>query len=41
GFFNLSTWITAIVGAAVLLLAFHLFSGQSSGRRSSRWAGRR
>src|SRR6202161_1035838 len=24
GFFNLSTWITAIVGAAALLLAFHL-----------------
>jgi uncharacterized membrane protein YeaQ/YmgE (transglycosylase-associated protein family) len=41
GFFNLSTWITAILGAAVLLLAFHLFSGQGSGRRSSRWAGRR
>jgi uncharacterized membrane protein YeaQ/YmgE (transglycosylase-associated protein family) len=41
GFFNLSTWITAIVGAAVLLLAFHLFSGQSGGRRSSRWSGRR
>ena len=41
GFFNLSTWITAIVGAAVLLLPFHLFSGQGSGRRSGRWAGRR
>ena len=24
GFFNLSTWLTAIAGAAVLLLAFHL-----------------
>jgi uncharacterized membrane protein YeaQ/YmgE (transglycosylase-associated protein family) len=37
GFFNLSTWLTAIVGAAVLLLAYHLFtagSGRSS--RSSR-----
>ena len=33
GFFNLSTWITAIVGAAVLLLIFHLFSRQSSGSR--------
>jgi uncharacterized membrane protein YeaQ/YmgE (transglycosylase-associated protein family) len=32
GFFNLSTWITAIVGAAVLLLAYHLVSGRSSSR---------
>jgi uncharacterized membrane protein YeaQ/YmgE (transglycosylase-associated protein family) len=29
GFFNLSTWITAIVGAAVLLLAYHLVTGRS------------
>ncbi len=36
GFFNLSTWLTAIVGAAVLLLLFHLFSArQSSSRRST------
>src|ERR1700735_4592165 len=40
GFFNLSTWLTAIVGAAVLLLAYHLISGQSSGRRSGRFARR-
>ena len=41
GFFNLSTWITAIAGAAVLLLIFHLFSGRSSGsRRSGRSAHR-
>jgi len=33
GFFNLSTWLTAIVGAAILLLAYHLISGKSSGRR--------
>jgi uncharacterized membrane protein YeaQ/YmgE (transglycosylase-associated protein family) len=33
GFFNLSTWLTAIVGAAVLLLAYHLISGKSSSRR--------
>jgi uncharacterized membrane protein YeaQ/YmgE (transglycosylase-associated protein family) len=33
GFFNLSTWLTAIAGAAVLLLAYHLFSGRSSSRR--------
>ena len=38
GFFNLSTWITAIVGAAILLLIFHLFSANrsSGGRRTSR-----
>ena len=35
GFFNLSTWITAIVGAAVLLLAFHLITSRSSLPRSS------
>jgi uncharacterized membrane protein YeaQ/YmgE (transglycosylase-associated protein family) len=34
GFFNLSTWLTAIVGAAILLLIFHLITGRSS--RSSR-----
>lgn len=36
GFFNASTWITAIVGAAVLLLAYHLFSGQTSRRTARR-----
>jgi|SRR5580658_8832685 uncharacterized membrane protein YeaQ/YmgE (transglycosylase-associated protein family) len=36
GFFNLSTWVTAIVGAAVLLLVFHLISSRSSGRSRSR-----
>jgi uncharacterized membrane protein YeaQ/YmgE (transglycosylase-associated protein family) len=43
GFFNLSTWLTAIAGAAVLLLAYHLLTGRSSGRksqRSRRWAHR-
>ena len=34
GFFNISTWLTAIVGAAILLLAYHLFTQQSG--RSSR-----
>jgi uncharacterized membrane protein YeaQ/YmgE (transglycosylase-associated protein family) len=34
GFFNLSTWLTAIVGAAILLLAYHLVTGRSG--RSSR-----
>jgi Transglycosylase associated protein len=33
GFFNLSTWLTAIVGAAVLLLIFHLINGRSGGSR--------
>jgi uncharacterized membrane protein YeaQ/YmgE (transglycosylase-associated protein family) len=29
GFFNLSTWLTAIVGAVLLLLIYHLVSGRS------------
>jgi uncharacterized membrane protein YeaQ/YmgE (transglycosylase-associated protein family) len=33
GFFNLSTWLTAIAGAAVLLLIFHLVTGRSGGSR--------
>ena len=33
GFFNLSTWLTAIAGAAVLLLIFHLISSRSGGSR--------
>ncbi|MEV0386749.1 GlsB/YeaQ/YmgE family stress response membrane protein [Nonomuraea sp. NPDC050643] len=40
GFFNLSTWVCAIVGAAVLLLAHNLVT-RRSGRRTGRWAGRR
>ena len=43
GFFNLSTWLTAIAGAAVLLLAFHLFTsraGTGSRRRRTGWAHR-
>jgi uncharacterized membrane protein YeaQ/YmgE (transglycosylase-associated protein family) len=38
GFFNLSTWLTAIAGAAVLLLAYHLLTSRSSrsGRSSRR-----
>ena len=38
GFFNLSTWLTAIAGSAVLLLAFHLLTGRSG--RSGRFAHR-
>jgi uncharacterized membrane protein YeaQ/YmgE (transglycosylase-associated protein family) len=46
GFFNLSTWISAIAGAAVLLLGYHLVTGRNSrrrsgGRRSGRWASHR
>jgi len=48
GFFNLSTWLTAIAGAAILLLAYHLVTSRSAGRsrslsgrsRSRRWAHR-
>src|SRR5450755_3651905 len=41
GFFNLSTWLTAIAGAAVLLLAYHLVSGRSgNSSRSRRFAHR-
>jgi uncharacterized membrane protein YeaQ/YmgE (transglycosylase-associated protein family) len=32
GFFNLSTWITAIIGAAVLLLIFHLITSRRTAR---------
>src|SRR6476646_6719705 len=34
GFFNLSTWLTAIAGSAVLLLAYHLYTSRGSTRRS-------
>ena len=30
GFFNLSTWLTAIAGAAILLLAYHLLTSHSA-----------
>jgi uncharacterized membrane protein YeaQ/YmgE (transglycosylase-associated protein family) len=39
GFFNLDTWLTAIIGAAILLLIYHLFTSRgrtSSGRGRSR-----
>ena len=39
GFFNLSTWLTAIAGAAVLLLVFHLISARSGGSSRSRRSG--
>ena len=40
GFFNASTWLTAIAGAAVLLLAYHLFTSNSGRSSSSRRRGR-
>ena len=49
GFFNISTWLTAIAGAAILLLAYHLVTSRTTrtrrrsshnGRRSRRWAHR-
>jgi hypothetical protein len=36
GFFNASTWLTAIAGAAILLLAYHLATRNSGGSRSGR-----
>ena len=36
GFFNASTWLTAIAGAAVLLLVYHLVTRESGGSRSGR-----
>jgi uncharacterized membrane protein YeaQ/YmgE (transglycosylase-associated protein family) len=32
GIFNASTWLTAIAGAAVLLLLYHLATGRTSRR---------
>jgi uncharacterized membrane protein YeaQ/YmgE (transglycosylase-associated protein family) len=40
GFFNLSTWLTAIVGAAILLLAYHLVTSQTSRSGRSGRSGR-
>lgn len=36
GFFNASTWLTAIVGAGVLLLAYRLISGNTGHRPAHR-----
>jgi uncharacterized membrane protein YeaQ/YmgE (transglycosylase-associated protein family) len=33
-FWDLSTWITAIVGAVLLLLVYRLVAGRGSGRRT-------
>ena len=43
GFFNISTWLTAIDGAVIPLLAYHLVASRTTsarrrnGRRSRRW----
>jgi uncharacterized membrane protein YeaQ/YmgE (transglycosylase-associated protein family) len=36
GFFNLSTWVCAILGAAVLLIGYNMITGRRSGRRIGR-----
>ena len=36
GIFNLSTWLTAIAGAAVLLFANHLAAGRTGHRTAGR-----
>lgn len=41
GFFDISTWITAILGSAVLLLAYHLLTSGGRGSRLSGMFGRR
>ena len=37
GFFNASTWLTAIAGAAILLLVYHMVTGQSGRSRRTGW----
>jgi uncharacterized membrane protein YeaQ/YmgE (transglycosylase-associated protein family) len=41
GFFNLDTWITAIIGAAVLLLILHLVTRESRRSHTRRSSGTR
>ncbi|AKH83272.1 hypothetical protein AA958_14735 [Streptomyces sp. CNQ-509] len=42
GFFDLTTWITAVAGAGVLLLSFRMVQGRGVGsRRAGRRSGRR
>jgi uncharacterized membrane protein YeaQ/YmgE (transglycosylase-associated protein family) len=36
GFFNLSTWLTAIAGAAILLLGTHLITGRTGHKMAHR-----
>ena len=39
GFFDLSTWIIAIIGSVVLLLIYHVITNGSRGRGRSRRSG--
>ncbi|MDL4815250.1 GlsB/YeaQ/YmgE family stress response membrane protein [Actinomadura opuntiae] len=41
GFFNISTWITAIAGAVLLLLAYHLITARRAGHGGRGNGGRR
>ncbi|MFC7219444.1 GlsB/YeaQ/YmgE family stress response membrane protein [Streptomyces polyrhachis] len=46
GFFDVTTWVTAIIGAGILLFAFSMFAGRGGGnggrgRGSGRSSGRR
>lgn len=41
GFFDISTWIAAILGSVVLLLAYHLLTSRSRNRGLSGMLGRR
>ncbi|MGN9784762.1 GlsB/YeaQ/YmgE family stress response membrane protein [Nonomuraea sp. ZG12] len=36
GFFNLSTWVCAILGAAVLLIGYNMITSRRSGSRVGR-----
>ena len=36
GFFNLSTWLTAVAGSAILLLAYRLVNGRTGHRMAHR-----
>ena len=39
GFFDISTWLTAIAGAAILLLGYHLVTSRGNAGHSRRRAG--
>ena len=41
GFFNITTWISAIVGSVVVLLIYNAVTGKSGGRRPLRRRARR
>jgi uncharacterized membrane protein YeaQ/YmgE (transglycosylase-associated protein family) len=41
GFFSITTWISAIVGAVLLLLIYNAVTGRSGGRRPLRRRARR